>query len=392
MSGVPGLSSKPTAEEAEAERLRSWLGTAPDDAAGWFRLAQAQRGLGDLQGARAAINQTLTLNPGLLDALFLAASVHEELGDKPTAAAVYRTALSRVRQGAPILQQQRTLLEHARTVVTQSDSALEAMLETRLAKLRAAFADEPMDRFDRCMGTVLRKRRVYRPMPSFLYFPNIPAMEFFEREQFPWLALIEAATADIRSELEGVLASAPEEVKPYITTRATPGVTVQKPAGDGPWRQLEESPRWSTFFLWQEGVPYPENISRCPRTTTAISKRPFCDLPRTAPTVMFSLLQPRTRIPAHTGVTNARLVVHLPLIVPPGCGFRVGAETREWEVGKALLFDDSIEHEAWNDGDQMRAVLIFDIWNPFLTLAEREMVKALNGGIGDYYGTLPAYV
>ena len=78
--------------------------------------------------------------------------------------------------------------------------------------------------------------------------------------------------------------------------------------------------------------------------------------------------------------------------MPPGCGFRLGAETREWEVGKALIFDDSIEHEAWNNSDQMRAVLIFDTWNPFITAVEREMLKSLNAGIGDYYGNLPAYV
>ena len=131
---------------------------------------------------------------------------------------------------------------------------------------------------------------------------------------------------------------------------------------------------------------------RGPRTVAALEAWPRCDLPRTAPTAMFSLLDARTRIPPHTGVTNVRLVVHLPLIVPPGCGFRVGAETRAWEPGKALVFDDTIEHEAWNDSDRLRAVLIIDIWNPFLTAAERDMVRILTDGVGDFYGPLPAYV
>ena len=73
------------------------------------------------------------------------------------------------------------------------------------------------------------------------------------------------------------------------------------------------------------------------------------------------MLAPHTRIPAPTGVTNARLIVHAPLIVPQGCGFRVGNETRAWEPGKPFVFDDTIEHEAWNDSDQTRVVLIFDI-------------------------------
>jgi aspartyl/asparaginyl beta-hydroxylase (cupin superfamily) len=105
------------------------------------------------------------------------------------------------------------------------------------------------------------------------------------------------------------------------------------------------------------------------------------------PTAFFSILDAGTRIPAHTGVTNTRLTVHLPLIVPPGCGFRVGSETREWVPGKAWVFDDTIEHEAWNLSDVPRGVLIFDIWNPFLTAAERDLVRAVTETVRTYYGT-----
>ena len=86
------------------------------------------------------------------------------------------------------------------------------------------------------------------------------------------------------------------------------------------------------------------------------------------------MLKPHTRIPPHTGVTNTRAIVHLPLIVPPGCGFRVGGETREWQEGTAFAFDDTIEHEAWNDSDELRAVLIFDVWNPHMTAGDRELL------------------
>ena len=104
---------------------------------------------------------------------------------------------------------------------------------------------------------------------------------------------------------------------------------------------------------------------------------PQPDQPGRTPSAMFSLLKPNTRIPAHVGVSNARLVTHLPLIVPEGCGFRVGNETRQWVPGKAWVFDDTIEHEAWNDSDQLRVVLIFDIWHPDLSPAERAMITAL---------------
>ena len=88
------------------------------------------------------------------------------------------------------------------------------------------------------------------------------------------------------------------------------------------------------------------------------------DIPRRGPNAMFSLLAPGAHIPPHTGVANTRLVCHLPLIVPPGCWFRVGAETRDWEVGKAWVFDDTIEHEALNPSDALRVIFIVDTWHP----------------------------
>lgn len=108
-------------------------------------------------------------------------------------------------------------------------------------------------------------------------------------------------------------------------------------------------------------------------------------VPGAAPSAFFSTLAPKTLIPPHTGVTNARLVVHVPLIVPPDCWFRVGNERREWKPGEALIFDDTIEHEAWNGSDEMRAVLIFDIWNPYLDEHERDLVCELLAGVRDYY-------
>ena len=92
--------------------------------------------------------------------------------------------------------------------------------------------------------------------------------------------------------------------------------------------------------------------------------------------MFFSLLKPGTHLPAHTGVSNVRTIIHLPLIVPEGCEFRVGGETRRWEEGKAWAFDDTIDHEAWNRSDQMRAILIFDVWNPYITAEERDLLRA----------------
>jgi aspartyl/asparaginyl beta-hydroxylase (cupin superfamily) len=108
-------------------------------------------------------------------------------------------------------------------------------------------------------------------------------------------------------------------------------------------------------------------------------------MPGYAPTAFFSSLEPHVRIPPHTGSTNVRLIVHLPLIVPGQCFFRVANETREWQFAKAWVFDDSIEHEAWNDSDRQRVILIFDVWNPYLSDAERELICEMQRGLGEYF-------
>jgi aspartyl/asparaginyl beta-hydroxylase (cupin superfamily) len=111
---------------------------------------------------------------------------------------------------------------------------------------------------------------------------------------------------------------------------------------------------------------------------------PQADIPGAGPNAMFSLLAPHTTIPPHVGINNARLVCHLALVVPDGCWFRVGAETRQWRRGEAFLFDDTIEHEAANPSDQLRVVFIFDVWHPELSEVEREAVRrivASEGGV-----------
>ena len=144
------------------------------------------------------------------------------------------------------------------------------------------------------------------------------------------------------------------------------------------WAELNHSPRWSAWFLWKDGVRQDANCARCPATAAALEAVPLLDLPGKGPTVMFSILEPRTRIPPHTGSNNVRTTVHLPLVVPEGCGFRVGrGDARRLEVGEAWAFDDTIEHEAWNDSDALRAILILDVWNPLLSEAERAAVRVV---------------
>jgi aspartyl/asparaginyl beta-hydroxylase (cupin superfamily) len=140
---------------------------------------------------------------------------------------------------------------------------------------------------------------------------------------------------------------------------------------------LVDNPTWSAFYLWKNGAPVAENIALCPRTAEVGARLPLAKLPSRSPSVLFSLLQPGAHIPPHCGLVNTRLIGHLPLIVPPGCSFRVGYEIRDWREGEAWVFDDTIEHEAWNHSSRTRVILLFEVWRPELAQAEREAVQSL---------------
>jgi aspartyl/asparaginyl beta-hydroxylase (cupin superfamily) len=205
--------------------------------------------------------------------------------------------------------------------------------------------------------------------PTNYFYPGLPQIEFYDPGQFDWVPAMEAATATIREELIGLLAKGTEDLRPFTPSDAGLPLGVDKAMPDGR--------DWSVLALCEQGFLYPF-VQRCPRTWETVLRH--APLPRVAgwgPSVIFSLLKAGAHIGAHTGMYNTRLICHLPLIVPPGCRFRVGNEVREWEEGKLLIFDDTIEHEAWNDGAEDRVMLIFDIWRPELTDQEKRELTFL---------------
>ena len=358
--------------------LEQAVGIDPDNPMLWLNLAGALRGLGHADEEMVALDKLLKIEPLNVRALLQKASLLEIRKDSRAAAATYRTALRIIPEGFEPPAQMRAVLQHARSAVEANDKALEVFVEERLHGLRERYADQSLDRFEGCLATLLRKRKIFTHQPTFMYFPRLAPIEFYDRKDFPWLDAIEAATDDIREELLNVLSDGPETLSPYVS----------HPEGTaGRFAELNNSRRWGVYYLWREGVADKANLARCPRTAAALEAWPRCDVPGYSPSAVFSILDAKTRIPPHSGVSNTRLLVHLPLIVPPGCGFRVGAEVREWVPGKALVFDDTMEHEAWNDSDVPRAVMIFDIWNPSLSAAERDMVRTLTVAVGEYYGT-----
>lgn len=339
----------------------------PSEPALWLNLAKAQRILGDDEAERASLDSALTIDQRHFMALVRKAELHERLGEEAQANHKWWAVL----QIAPALDQRTPALDalfaHAQAYVDARSKSFEAAIQEGLASSRERLDAAERRRFDACIDHVLGKRRIFAPEPAALHFPFLPADEFHSREHFPWMEELEAATPRIAEEVRDLLANDPDAFQPYVSQQ--PGTPANK------WTELDRTTKWGAYYLFQFGERNEEALSRCPATAAALGKVPIATLPRRAPTAFFSILQPRTRIPAHTGVTNIRATVHLPLIVPDGCGFRVGGETRQWQVGKAFAFDDSIEHEAWNDSDELRAVLILDVWNPHLTEAERSMLS-----------------
>jgi aspartyl/asparaginyl beta-hydroxylase (cupin superfamily) len=349
----------------------------PRDVTVKLQLAMAQKLLGDLHGALRSLDEALAVQPYLLMALLSKGAILEKLGQPRVAAQSYRYALQVAPEDEGRLPPSlKGPLERARNFVQAHDDGLEAYLRQSIAGLRADAAGADLGRFDECLDVLVGKKKVFVQQPDLIHFPRLPAIQFYDREHFPWFAELEAAADIIREEMLRVLAEDQAEFRPYIA------FDPDKPVNQ--WAELNHSPSWSSFFLWKDGERLEEHCARCPRTAEVLDRLPMLDMTGYGPTAMFSVLQPRTRIPPHTGSANTRLVCHLPLILPEKCGFRVGNDTREWKLGEAWVFDDTIEHEAWNDSDQVRVILIIDVWNPFLTEAERKLVDAMMVARGRY--------
>ena len=344
----------------------------------WLNLANACRALDDTKSEADALERALAIEPRYVLALLAKAALMERLTQPKAAARFYEAALDSVASGAPVSRQAEGALARAQEVVLASRHELERFLELETAPVRERHATADQGRYEACRDVYLRKRHVYHNHPKQILFPYLPAIEFFPRQDFPWLDVLEAATDEIAAEALAALERDRTGFKPYVDF--PPGTPIDQ------WGPLNHSLDWSVYSLWHDGAPNAEHIAQCPKTAAVLSKLPLCDIPNYAPGAFFSVLKPHTTLPPHTGTTNTRSIVHLPLVVPEGCRFRVGADTRPWQKGRAWVFDDTIEHEAWNDSHEIRIILIFDIWNPLLTAAERDLVTALTVGVGRYYG------
>ncbi|NP_001388868.1 aspartyl/asparaginyl beta-hydroxylase isoform 1 [Rattus norvegicus] len=140
---------------------------------------------------------------------------------------------------------------------------------------------------------------------------------------------------------------------------------------------LREKGDWSQFTLWQQGRKNENACKGAPKTCTLLEKFSETTGCRRGQ-IKYSIMHPGTHVWPHTGPTNCRLRMHLGLVIPKeGCKIRCANETRSWEEGKVLIFDDSFEHEVWQDASSFRLIFIVDVWHPELTPQQRRSLPAI---------------
>jgi len=316
-----------------------------------------------------------------ISALVAKADHRREAGDRRAANAYYAAAL-RIAAARPSTDS--GVLRDVARAETGTRWLGEMFQQALVDALEAAGypRDKQHPRFraslDMMLGITQRppEYRPYPQKPMAHYYPDVEYLQFADTSHYDWVPKIEAGFDAMKAEALALLADH-QGFESYMKA------TGERPQTDH--HGLLENPDWSTLYLWQNGAPVEEHISRCPILYQAIiDHAPLCHIGPRAPSIMLSLLRPGAKIPPHTGMLNSRLICHLPLIVPPDCGFRVGSETIAWQEGKIIAFDDSVEHEAWNNSAFDRLVLIFDIWRPEITAEERAQITAMFAAVDNY--------
>jgi aspartyl/asparaginyl beta-hydroxylase (cupin superfamily) len=331
---------------------------------------------GNVRGEVQALDQALAADPYCYPAMFRKGQLMAQAGLRSDAHFVLRNALKISGPDERLSSDVRALKAYARDFV---DKYTKEKTEFLLANTKDIRERDPRTwdfGFEEAVQVAGGNYRVFHHEPTGFHFPGLPATCFFDRSRFDWLPALEAMTETICQELGALEAAFANGYEAYVQRE------VGQPLDQ--WAELNKSHRWSAMYLWRDGHRIGKVCDAAPKTAAFLDSLPKCDVPGLAPTAFFSALEPHTRIPPHTGVTNIRSIVHLPLVVPQNAWFRVGNDKRAFEKGKAWVFDDSIDHEAANDSAERRVILIFDVWNPNLSPAQRDLARTLETATSEF--------
>lgn len=341
----------------------------------WMGLAYACGNSSDDNGALEAVDQALSLEPRSPQALLFKADHLWHCKQEQNAVIFYKSVLQ-------VIQSMESVPPDLAAQAPRAEQRCRQVDDRQLDYLRQELVSMNIDgekvsaRFGQALDINLGQKEFHPQQPSKFFFPELPHIQFFDPGQFEWADTLQAATAVIKQELQQAIAQN-LEFEPYLQeTQALPKNTST---------QLWGSNDWGALYLWKDGELNQHLAGHFAKTIEIINQLPLADIPGGSPNVLFSRLKPDTDIPPHHGFFNTRLICHLPLVVPENCGkLRVGNDSRQWNEGELLIFDDSIEHEAWNHSDKDRIVLIFEIWRPELSAVERDAVRKLIQAIRTY--------
>lgn len=332
--------------------------------------------------AAAAQRAALEVAPNLYAARLYLGRALERSGESHQAIVAYARALQDAQAEGRWLNEgstpagHRPLVEHAALQIKLGRRATIARL---LEPLIRTYGRDSMHRVDKSLRLYFKEETAALPesgqRPSFLHFPDIPASPYLNRELFPWIDSFEAETSNIRRELLSLLPGSDGREAVF----GSAALEAHHLRG-----LLEQPPTWNGYYFYRHGERRNDNCDRCARTAAALDSLPLCRIREHGPEVLYSVFTPGTHLLAHRGVTNIRVVAHLPLIVPEDCQLVVGGKAHRWQEGRVVIFDDTYEHEAWNRSRETRVVLIFDLWSPYLSEAERAALTVLIEDIGDF--------
>lgn len=356
----------------------------PEDPEILHQLGAARMAAHDWQGAAESLRQCLALAPQMFVARLRLGISLEQLGDAQAALLSYFGAVNAAQGMGRWMSDATTapgLREAVKHAIRTIDVGRRTTFDAVLTPLRERYGASELARVEHCLAIYLGEQPAPLPdarqKPKFLYFPGVPSQPFYPVERFPWQAELEAATEFVREELRAVLAEE-GRLLPFLGEHSAENLKEHLRSQGG------QEAAWDAFFFYRHGERFDANCARAPRTAALLDSLPLVRIRDHAPETLYSVLRPGTHILPHRGVTNTRLVTHLPLIVPADCALNVGGEIHEWKEGRCVSFDDTFEHEAWNRSSETRVVMILDSWNPDLTEVERLAVTDLVEAIGDF--------
>lgn len=362
--------------EAACGFLQSVTAMDSADIGAWIALANVHRRLGRIGGALDAAAQALRLDPANLAANILKADLYAQSGDDLSAYAFYAAAASIFAGSANPSPAQQAEVRRCASLAEHYQQRLVAHLKENLS---AAGYDpaRSSERIVECVDMMLGTKRRFVEEPKSLLIPGLPSRCFYDPAEFDWRRAAEEAFAAIAQELAAAMADS-MAFEPYMAETPQRPVLRRHP--------LANDPRWSALHLFSEGVRIEALAALFPNTYDMLSRLPLEVVPGRAPMALFSQLLPGTRIEPHVGLVNSRLICHLPIVAPAGNFLRVGNHTREFEPGKLVIFNDTIEHEAANTSGAPRINLIFSVWRPELSAEERALAAAIISASVSYAG------